>query len=230
MYIPTSSRLVYFRVRGARVHAHPSAAGRLLSGASCPYICLLAAGRFTSSGARHTCTCPPAAGLSTLGREASVYMPQALAPKQLVKDIHFIPVPHNCIIDIHTIPESHNSFIDTHTIPTHAQRQQAGLLSGAKRPFICPSAAGGFTFGREAPVYMPIGGRPFTFGLQTRLLSGAEYIWLPAASRFTFGRGVYMATSSRPVYFRLRGTRVHAHRPQAFLLWGTKRLCTCRSR
>ena len=136
-----------------------------------------------------------------MGREASVYMPQALAPKQLVKDIHFIPVPHNCIIDIHTIPESHNSFIDTHTIPTHAQRQQAGLLSGAKRPFICPSAAGGFTFGREAPVYMPIGGRPFTFGLQTRLLSGAEYIWLPAASRFTFGRGVYMADLPTPTPF-----------------------------
>ena len=141
MYMPTSSMLVYFQARGARVQCtYPSAAGCLLPGASCPYICLLAAGRFTSSGAKHTCTCPPAAGLSTLGREASVYMPQALAPKQLVKDIHFIPVPHNCIIDIHTIPESHNSFIDILAVfPRHACGWNKKSIHEIVAPHITPS-------------------------------------------------------------------------------------------
>ena len=188
--------LVYFQARGARVHTHrPQAvyfrALRAHIYAYCRQVGLL-------SGAKHTCTCPPVAGLSTLGREVSVYMPQALAPKRLVKDIRI------------------SQLFYRHTITTHAQRQQAGLLSsarlyahqqqagllsGVKHPFTCPSAAGRLLSGTKRACTM-----------------GAECIWPPAASRFTFERGVYMATSSRPVYFRLRSTHVHAHRPQAFLL------------
>ena len=126
---------VYFRALRAHIYAY------------CRQVGLL-------SGAKHTCTCPPAAGLSTLGREVSVYMPQALAPKRLVKDIRI------------------SQLFYRHTITTHAQRQQAGLLSSAKRPFICPSAAdndtcptvaGRFTFERKAPVYMPISSRQVYF-------------------------------------------------------------------
>ena len=185
--MPTSSMLVYFQARGARVHTHrPQAvyfrALRAHIYAYCRQVGLL-------SGAKHTCTCPPVAGLSTLGREVSVYMPQALAPKRLVKDIRI------------------SQLFYRHTITTHAQRQQAGLLSsarlyahqqqagllsGVKHPFTCPSAAGHLLSGTKRACTM-----------------GAECIWPPAASRFTFERGVYMATSSRPVYFRLRSTRVH---------------------
>ena len=53
----------------------------------------------------------------------------------------------------------------------------------------CPTAAGQFTFGYEAPVYIP--------------------------------------TGSRPVYFRARSARVHAHRLQVGLLSGAKRPCKC---
>ena len=58
----TSSKPIYFRARS--VYGHQQQAGLL-------------------SAARHPCTCPPAAGLSTLGHEATVYMPQSLAAKSL---------------------------------------------------------------------------------------------------------------------------------------------------
>ena len=150
-----------------------------------------------------------------MGREASVYMPQALAPKQLVKDIHFIPVPHNCIIDIHTIPESHNSFIDTHTIPTrsahlYAHQQQEGLLSGVKHPFTCPSAAGRLLSGCKPGYCRALS--IYGYQQQADLLSGAERIWPPAAGRFTFGceAPVYMPAGRRPFYFGARSDCVHA--------------------
>ena len=79
----------------------------------------------------------------------------------------------------------------------HAHLPQAGFLSGAKRPLTCQRAACRFTIGREAPVYMPTG-------------------------RFNFGREapVYMPTGRKPACF-------YAHRPQASLLSGPKRTCTC---
>ena len=81
------------------------------------------------SGAKRSCTCPPAAGRFPFGREAPVYLPTARRPV-------YFRVRSACV-------------------PAH--RPQAGFLSGAKRPCPCPPAAGRFPFGREAPVYMPIG-------------------------------------------------------------------------
>ena len=205
MYMPTSSMLVYFQARGARVHTHrPQAvyfrALRAHIYAYCRQVGLL-------SGAKHTCTCPPAAGLSTLGREVSVYMPQALAPKRLVKDIRI------------------SQLFYRHTITTHAQRQQAGLLSsarlyahqqqagllsGVKHPFTCPSAAGRLLSGCKPGYCRALS--IYGYQQQADLLSGAECIWPPAAGRFTFGceAPVYMPTGRRPFYFGARSDCVHA--------------------
>merc|ERR1711923_318558 len=107
-------------------------------------------------------------------------------------------------------------------VPAH--RPQAGFLLGAKRPCICPPAAGRFSFGREAPVYLPTGQRPVSFQArsaripahrpQAGFLSGAKRSCTcpPAAGRFLFGREApsYLPTGRRPVF-----------------LSGAKRLCTC---
>ena len=76
-------------------------------------------------------------------------------------------------------------------VPDH--RPQAGFLSGAKRPCICPPAAGRFPSGREAPVYLPTGRRPVSFR--------RPYTCPPAVGRFAFGREapVYLPTGRRPV-------------------------------
>ena len=111
----------------------------------------------------------------------------------------------------------------------HAHRPQVGLLSGAKRPCTSPLAADWFTFGHEAPVYIPTGTeRPFNAhrpqaGLVSDakrpctwpagLLSGAKRPCTcpPAIDWFTFGRKapVYMPTDL----------------PQAGFLQGAKSTC-----
>ena len=53
----------------------------------------------------------------------------------------------------------------------YGYQQQADLLSGAE--CIWPPAAGRFTFGCEAPVYMPTGRRPFYFGARSDCVHAA---------------------------------------------------------
>ena len=142
-----------------------------------------------------------------MGREVSVYMPQELAPKRLVKDIRI------------------SQLFYRHTITTHAQRQQAGLLSsarlyahqqqagllsGVKHPFTCPSAAGRLLSGCKPGYCRALS--IYGYQQQADLLSGAECIWPPAAGRFTFGceAPVYMPTGRRPFYFGARSDCVHA--------------------
>ena len=72
VYMPTGRRPVYFWVRSARVHAPWLQAG-LLSGTKRPCTVYMPTGRSTFG--REPCTCPPAAGWSTLGHEVPVYMP-----------------------------------------------------------------------------------------------------------------------------------------------------------
>merc|ERR1711923_140142 len=166
VYMPTGRRPVSFWARSARVHAHRPQAGLL-------------------SGAKRPCTCPPAGGRFPFGREAPVYLPTGRRPVSFGREA---PV----CLPTGRWPVSFRA--RSARVPAH--RSQAGFLSGAKRPFTCPPAAGRFHFGREAPVYLPTG-------------------------RFPFGRKapVYLPTGRRPLSFRARSARVPAHRPQAgFLL------------
>ena len=104
-------------------------------------------------------------------------------------------------------------------------------LSGVKRLHTCPPAAGWFTFGREAPLYIPpaavllfLGVKRHTHRLQAGLLSGAKCPFLchRAAGRFIFGRETYVYGLLSGVkhsytyhwqqdgYFLARSARVHA--------------------
>ena len=100
----------------------------------------------------------PQAGFS-FGREAPVYLPKGRRPVSFRARSARVP----------------------------AHRPQAGFLSGAKRPCTCPPAAGRFPFGREAPVYMPIGRRPAVY--LPGFVAGTKrpYTCPPAAGRFPSG-------------------------------------------
>ena len=116
----------------------------------------------------------------------------------------------------------------------HAHWPHAGLVSGPKRPSTCPTglhsgtkrpctyppATGRFTFGRFPSICPSAAGR-FSFGCEAP-------VYMPTG-RFTFGREapVYMPTGRKPAYFWARSAHLHAHRPQASLLSGPKRTCTC---
>ena len=96
---------------------------------------------------------------------------------------------------------------------THHQ-QQAGLLSGAKRPCTCSSATSRFTFRHKAPVYMPTGRRPVYFPDFWVRSVRIQYTCPLAAGWFTFGR-------EAPVYIHFLAqseyVRVYAHWPHASL-------------
>ena len=134
-------------------------------GAKRPSTCPPAAGRFPfgrevpvfMSTVRFTfgrpSTCPPVAGRFPFGRKASVYMPTG------------------------RMPVSYRA----QSARLHAHRLQADFVLGAKRPCTCPPAVGRFTFGREAPVYMPTGRRPVPFRARRPVARGT----LRACSRGT---------------------------------------------
>ena len=206
VYMPTCRRLVFFRVRSARLHAHRPQAG-LLYGTERLFIYPLAACRFS------------------FGPEAPVYMPTGR------KTVYF----RTQSARVHNRPfffQARDARVHTHRPQVgllsgasrlHAHLPQAGFLSGAKRPLTCPRAAGRFTSGSEVPVYMPTGRFTFVYMLtgrtpaylrarsahlhghrpQAGLLLGPKRTCKcpPAAGRFIFGHGtpIYMPTSHSPV-------------------------------